>query len=63
MSSNTFCLEICYEDHTKFAEKHREEIMNSLLYIKNNLPRTIINLILSPSKQFQNCMIQYLYNR
>jgi len=49
MSSNTFCLELCYEDYTKYAEKHKVEIMKALLYIKENLPRTIVNLILSPS--------------
>lgn len=50
ISSNTFCLELCYEDYTKYAEKHRVEIMEALLYIKENLPRTIVNLILSPSE-------------
>lgn len=50
MTSNTFCLELCYEDYTTLAEKHRQETLKSLLYIKENLPRTMVNLILSPSK-------------
>lgn len=50
MGSNTFCLELCYEDYTKYPEKHREELITALLYIKENLPRTIVNLVLSPSK-------------
>jgi len=49
MGSNTFCLELCYDDHTKIAQKHRESIIKALLYIKEHLPRTIVNLILSPS--------------
>jgi len=50
MGSNTFCLELCYEDYTMYAEKHRQEVLKSLLYIKENLPRTIVNLVISPSK-------------
>lgn len=50
MGSNTFCLESCYVDITTLAEKHRSELMNSLLYIKQHLPRTIVNLIMNPSK-------------
>lgn len=50
MGSNTFCLELCYEDYTKYADKHKVEIMRALLYIKENLPRTLVNLIISPSK-------------
>ncbi|XP_025192066.1 phospholipase B1, membrane-associated-like [Melanaphis sacchari] len=49
MSSNTFCLELCYEDYTTYAEKHKQEVLKSLLYIKENLPRTIVNLVLSPN--------------
>ncbi|VVC30184.1 Hypothetical protein CINCED_3A016076 [Cinara cedri] len=49
MGSNTFCLELCYEDYTTYAEKHRQELLKALLYIKENLPRTIVNLVLSPN--------------
>lgn len=50
MSSNTFCHELCYEDYTIIAEQHREVLLKSLLYIKENLPRTIVNIVMSPSK-------------
>lgn len=50
MGSNTFCLELCYEDYTLYAEKHRQELLQALRYIKENLPRTVVNLILSPSE-------------
>lgn len=50
MDSNTYCLEFCYEDYTKFPQKHWEHVMTALLYIKEQLPRTLVNLILSPSK-------------
>lgn len=49
MGSNTFCLELCYDDYSIYAEKHRQEVLTALLYIKEHLPRTIVNLILSPS--------------
>lgn len=49
-SANTYCIELCYDDHTVYAERRREEIMKSFLYIKENLPRTIINFIISASK-------------
>lgn len=50
MDSNTYCLELCYEDYTKFPEQHRKDVMTALLYIKEQLPRTLVNLVLSPSK-------------
>lgn len=46
---NTYCLELCYDNYNVFPEKHKEELMKAFLYVKENLPRTIINLILSPS--------------
>lgn len=46
---NTYCLELCYENYKVFHEKHKEELMKAISYIKDTLPRTIINLILSPS--------------
>lgn len=50
ISSNTHCSELCRNDHTVYAERRREEIMSSFLYIKENLPRTIINFIISISE-------------
>lgn len=50
MGSNTFCLDLCYDDSTQFVERHRNEVVQALLYLKENLPRTIVNLVLSPSK-------------
>lgn len=50
MGPTTHCLQLCYEDYSKFAEKHREELLKAFLYLKNNLPRTIVNLVLNPSK-------------
>lgn len=50
MGSNTFCLELCYEDYTTYADQHKDDLLKSLLYIKESLPRTMVNIILSPSK-------------
>lgn len=51
MGSNTFCLELCYDDFTTYADKHKDDLFKSLLYIKENLPRTMVNIVLSASKQ------------
>lgn len=59
MGSNTFCVELCYDNHMLFAERHRTELIEALLYIKKHLPRTIINLISSPSKL--NQIIKCIY--
>ncbi|XP_050420252.1 phospholipase B1, membrane-associated-like [Adelges cooleyi] len=49
MGSNTFCLQLCYEDNVKLINLHKNKLYSSIFYIKQNLPRTIINLVLSPS--------------
>lgn len=50
MGSNTICLELCYDDYRLFADKHKKELLDALSYIKEHLPRTLVSLILSPSK-------------
>lgn len=59
MSTNTFCRELCYNDHTTYAKRRKEEIMKSLLYIKENLPRTLVNLIITLGKY--NYILRIIY--
>lgn len=50
LGANTLCLEICEDDKTLFVDKHRSELYYALSYIKEHLPRTIVNLVLGLSK-------------
>ena len=48
---NDFCSQICFEnDFQKTLDKHRKELRQVLATLKQNLPRTIVNLIPPPSK-------------
>ncbi|XP_050427223.1 phospholipase B1, membrane-associated-like [Adelges cooleyi] len=46
IGANTFCTQICYEDHNKLTQLYYEKLHRALSYIKNNLPRTIVNFVL-----------------
>ncbi|XP_050420647.1 phospholipase B1, membrane-associated-like [Adelges cooleyi] len=48
MGSNTFCLQLCYEDNTKLIKIHKDKLYNSIAHIKSNLPRTMVNIVMSP---------------
>lgn len=50
LGTNTLCLEICEDDKTLYVDKHKNELYYSLSYIKEHLPRTIVNLVLGLSK-------------
>lgn len=47
--ANNFCIDFCYhENPQETVEMHRREITNTLDYLKANMPRTIVNLLLAP---------------
>lgn len=53
IGANDFCVDICYlpqERIKKSAETHRRELMRALDYLQDNLPRTLVNLVIAPSK-------------
>lgn len=48
---NNFCFEICYyKDYKSVLNKHRKDLTETLRILRDNLPKTIINFILIPSK-------------
>lgn len=53
IGANDFCVDLCYhpQEHIKRSpEIHRRELMKVLDYLQDNLPRTLVNLVLPPSK-------------
>ncbi|XP_055676504.1 phospholipase B1, membrane-associated-like [Lutzomyia longipalpis] len=48
--ANDFCMDMCYvEDPMKIVEKHEKELIETLRILRDNLPRTMVNVIASPS--------------
>lgn len=53
---NDFCLDFCYQRNPdKAPYNHERDIVIALRILRDNLPRTIINLVTPPSK------CQYIY--
>ncbi|XP_049939390.1 phospholipase B1, membrane-associated-like [Schistocerca serialis cubense] len=49
IGGNDFCIDMCYEGKAAGAvESHRRELMETLDYLRANLPRTIVNLVVAP---------------
>lgn len=47
---NDFCLDFCYLPIPELSpENHRRELIATLRILRDNLPRTIINLVTPPS--------------
>lgn len=52
---NDFCSDFCYLPYLeRSAENHRRELIETLRILRDNLPRTIVNLVTPPSKFNQN---------
>lgn len=48
---NDFCLDLCYQAYPeKSIENHRRDLIDTLRILRDNLPRTIVNLVTPPSK-------------
>lgn len=48
---NDFCLDFCYlPDLDKSADNHRRELIETLRILRDNLPRTIVNVVTPPSE-------------
>lgn len=53
IGANDFCVDICYLPPNKIKqspETHRRDLMKALDYLQENLPRTLVNLVIAPSK-------------
>lgn len=52
---NDFCLDFCYlQNPEKSVKNHKRDLINTLRTLRDNLPRTIVNLVTPPCKFFQN---------
>lgn len=48
---NDFCLDLCYQTKPeKSVKNHKRDLLTTLRILRDNLPRTIINLVTPPSK-------------
>lgn len=48
---NDFCLDFCYQsDPERSADNHRRDLIQTLRILRDNLPRTIVNVVTPPSK-------------
>lgn len=49
IGANDFCLDICYhQDQNKVIEKAAEAMILALRILRENLPRTLVNVVLPP---------------
>ncbi|XP_021926394.1 phospholipase B1, membrane-associated-like isoform X2 [Zootermopsis nevadensis] len=49
IGSNDFCSEMCYlKDISVTSELHKKELTTALDYLRDNMPRTIVNLVAPP---------------
>lgn len=52
---NDFCLDFCYQQNPeKSIKNHRQELIETLRTLRDNLPRTIVNVVTPPCKQLIN---------
>ncbi|XP_054259346.1 phospholipase B1, membrane-associated-like [Macrosteles quadrilineatus] len=49
MGSNDFCLDICYIDTKIAPERHRKNLIKTLDLLKEALPRTLVQIVISPN--------------
>lgn len=48
---NDFCLDFCYlQNPEKSVKNHRQELIDTLRTLRDNLPRTIVNVVTPPCK-------------
>lgn len=53
---NDFCLDFCYQRNPdKAPYNHERDIITTLRILRDNLPRTIVNLVTPPSKYHCAC--------
>jgi hypothetical protein len=58
VGSNDFCLDICYFDNQdKLIEVGRSNMIRALRIIRDNLPRTLVNLVVPVGKRKKTCFL------
>lgn len=48
---NDFCIDVCFhKSPIKVVERHRKELLIALRTLRDNLPKTLVNVVPAPSK-------------
>lgn len=48
---NDFCLEYCYvRSIEEYNQRHKQDLIKVFRYLRDNLPRTFVNLVMAPSE-------------
>lgn len=51
IGSNDFCSHMCYMKNFSMTPKlHKDNLIKALDYLRDNMPRTIVNLVAPPRK-------------
>lgn len=50
IGDNDFCSEMCYSDLESTLKRHKDDLRTVLRLLRDNLPRTIVNVIPPPRK-------------
>lgn len=60
IGSNDFCLDICYYDNQdKLLDDARRNMIHVLRIIRENLPRTLVNVVIPVGKYLPSSLSQY----
>ncbi|XP_039277521.1 phospholipase B1, membrane-associated isoform X2 [Nilaparvata lugens] len=50
IGSNDFCVDVCYMKQMTLApELHRRDLIKTITYLRDNLPRTILQIVVAPN--------------
>lgn len=57
IGSNDFCLDVCYyNNQDKLVEKARADMIRVLRILRENLPRTLVNVVVPVGKETRFCI-------
>jgi len=55
IGANDFCSHMCYLKNFSFMRRlHKESLIKALNYLRDNMPRTIVNLVPPPREYVRN---------
>uniref|UniRef100_A0A8D9EWJ6 Phospholipase B1, membrane-associated n=1 Tax=Cacopsylla melanoneura TaxID=428564 RepID=A0A8D9EWJ6_9HEMI len=49
IGSNDFCSDFCFSELDKVLDRHRKDLDQVLSYLQQELPRTLVNLVITPN--------------
>ncbi|XP_068085160.1 phospholipase B1, membrane-associated-like [Anabrus simplex] len=49
IGANDFCSNMCYVNSTEVPEKHRLDLIKTLDFLRDNMPRTLVNVVAPPN--------------